>query len=658
LPDPLERLTNLVALLLEARQPMTLGEIADALSGQYPTGETARRGAFERDKAALREGGVPVETAVLSGDRAGSTGYWIDRSRYELKLDLRPDETRALQMAVAAVHLQPDWSADALLKVSGGPAGDDDGGEGRHGAEEESVLPAALLSSLPSLPLLFEASTTRASVRFRYNERDRVIDPYGLLTREGFWYVVGFDHGRGEQRTFRVDRIEGGVDVGVSGAFVVPVGFDLARALPEDPKAMGAAPREALVEVGPLRAAKVAREVGDEAVVARRDDGSILVRVPCGNLDAFRSWVLGLLDDAVVVEPPDVRSDVVEWLVAIRDRASAVPPVAEAAASPPAVEGASPTSATPPRRGPRPAQERLRRLLVMLPWLMERGSVPLAEVAARFAVSEPHLLHDLEVASLCGLPPYLDEMIDVWIEDGVVNIGVPRLFTRPLRLTAPEGFALLTSARAAMALPGADSSGPLGRALDKLAGALGVSGPPPLVVDVERPPLLDVVQAAVAGGQRLAVVYYSAGRGQLGSREIDPHVVYTTRGHWYVVADDSVAGPARTFRVDRIESATPTGARFFHRDLPLDVGDFFDEADTVPVTLVLPGSASWVPETYPVHDVAVRADGRFVVRLAVASERWLERLLVRTGPEAFVMEPTTWADLGTRTAARLLNRYR
>src|SRR5204862_6689961 len=104
MPDPLERLTNLVALLLEARRPLTLEQIADALAGQYPAGETARRGAFARDKAALRDGGVPIETEVLSGDRAGTTGHRIDRRRYELHLDLAAEETRALQLAVARVH--------------------------------------------------------------------------------------------------------------------------------------------------------------------------------------------------------------------------------------------------------------------------------------------------------------------------------------------------------------------------------------------------------------------------------------------------------------------------------------------------------------------------------------------------------------------------
>src|SRR3954463_1683371 len=167
-------------------------------------------------------------------------------------------------------------------------------------------------------------------------------------------------------------------------------------------------------------------------------------------------------------------------------------------------------SDAPTRRGPRPAQERLRRLLVMLPWLMERGEGPVAEAARRVGGSEAPPIHDLEVASLCGLPPYVDELVDLWIDDRVIHIGVPRPFTRPLRLTAPEGFAPLAAGRAAMALPGADRTGPLGRALEKLAATLGVSDQPAVVVEVERPPLLDVVQRAAQERQRLAVTYYSA----------------------------------------------------------------------------------------------------------------------------------------------------
>ena len=114
----------------------------------------------------------------------------------------------------------------------------------------------------------------------------------------------------------------------------------------------------------------------------------------------------------------------------------------------------------------------------MLPWLMEVGEVPVAEVARRYGLTELEVQEDLELVAMCGLPPFVDEMIDVFIDDGIVFVGIPRLFTRPLRLTTPEGFTLLAAGRAAMELPGADPSGPLGRGLDKLAAALGGVGLP------------------------------------------------------------------------------------------------------------------------------------------------------------------------------------
>jgi proteasome accessory factor C len=125
------------------------------------------------------------------------------------------------------------------------------------------------------------------------------------------------------------------------------------------------------------------------------------------------------------------------------------------------------------RRGPRSAEDRLKRLLVMLPWLMELGQVPVAEAAERFSMTEAEIARDLELAAMCGLPPFVDELIDVFIDEGMIWVGVPRLFTRPLRLNSMEAWELLAAGRAAMQLPGADRDGPLGRGLDKLARALG-----------------------------------------------------------------------------------------------------------------------------------------------------------------------------------------
>lgn len=299
--DALERLTNLLAVLLETKVPLSLDRIFHNMPGQYPTEMAARRGAFERDKAVLRGQGIPLQQSILSD---GGTGYWIDRDAYELgDLGLTEEEKRALQLAVAAVRLGVDWGDDALLKI-GGP----------DGAFSATDVTAAL-PSLPALAPLFEAHLTRSTVTFRYRGKVRQLDPWGLLSREGFWYVVGFEHAAGERRTFRVDRIDGDVQISGTECFEVPDGFDPATAVIDDPKAVGAVPgTNARVRVSALRSQRVENEVGTANVEQRNDDGSVVVLVPCANLSAFRSWLFGLGDHAEVLGPPEVRADVVQWL--------------------------------------------------------------------------------------------------------------------------------------------------------------------------------------------------------------------------------------------------------------------------------------------------------------------------------------------------------
>ncbi len=313
--DRVERLTNLLALLLETNQPLSLIEIAGELRGQYPEGEVARRQAFERDKAALRELGVPIDTEVVGGGSfAGQTRYRIDRRAYELAdLDLAPDEMRALQVAVAAVRTGSGIGQEAIWKL-GGALGD--------------VRPAvsASLPERPELPALRAAIAARSPVEFSYRGERRTVDPWGLLLRGGFWYVIGHDHARGGQRTFRVDRFDGDdVDVGAPGSFERPPSFDPRSAFPADPKQIGHDAFDgvdARVRVDAVRAASVERELGADRVVERDPDGGIVVTVPASNLPAFRSWVLGLLEHAVVLEPPDVRAEIVRWLEALAETES------------------------------------------------------------------------------------------------------------------------------------------------------------------------------------------------------------------------------------------------------------------------------------------------------------------------------------------------
>jgi len=304
-------------------------------------------------------------------------------------------------------------------------------------------------------------------------------------------------------------------------------------------------------------------------------------------------------------------------------------------------------------------------LLVMLPWLMERGEVPLVEVERTFSMSRDEVVQELELAAMCGLPPFVDELIDVFVDDEMVIVGVPRLFTRPLRLTAPEGFALLTAGRAAMQLPGADPDSPLGRGLAKLAAALGEQpDDSALVVELAPTELVDEFVDATRRVERLRMRYWTASRDEVAEREITPRRVFHERGDWFVSGDDHRSGETRTFRIDRVEAVERTGVF----DDPVDdtsIGNregassvaWSADGSLPRVTLRLKPAARWVVEQYPVDAVVERPRGVVDATFAVSSERWLERLLLRAGTDAEVIKPAEYAALGRDAARRILARY-
>lgn len=312
------------------------------------------------------------------------------------------------------------------------------------------------------------------------------------------------------------------------------------------------------------------------------------------------------------------------------------------------------------RRGPRPAEDRLRRLLVLLPWLMERSEVPVAEAAARFDLTEAEIVKDLELVAMCGLPPFVDELIDVFIDEGMISVGVPRLFTRPLRLNSVDAWELLAAGRAAMELPGAERDGPLGRGLAKLASALGEDDTTGVRIDLDQPALTDAMADAVRTDAQLLIRYRSPSRDEATERLIVPRQVFTDRGEWYVSADDDRSGEVRTFRIDRIESAEPTGESVAAGSEPLPTpGDWFADGSIPRATVRFGPSARWVIERYPVDQVSDPDDqGWVTVQLPIASEHWLRSTLVRLGTGAEVIEPEHLRGIGAEAAASVLERYR
>lgn len=296
-----ERLLNLVALLSESNTPLTLDQIAHKMAGQYPEKDEARRTSFERDKKVLRELGIPIATQSLAGADAGRTAYSIDRAGYALiDFGLTSAEMDALEQAAAMVQIGTSWGKQAVQWLGG------------EVTNAEAPTAVNVSGSSQVLPVVWKALATQQVLTFGYRSKKRTVHPYGLLARNGFWYLIGHDVDRDAQVTFRVDRMEDVPVGGEAGAFERPADFDLATAYERDAKAFSDGNSErAIVRLDHRVAPAVVRELDDDAVIARRADGSVDVEVPCGNKVAFESWLFAMVDRAEVVGPPAVRDHVI-----------------------------------------------------------------------------------------------------------------------------------------------------------------------------------------------------------------------------------------------------------------------------------------------------------------------------------------------------------
>jgi proteasome accessory factor B len=310
-----ERLLNLVIALLSTRQFLSKDQIRRAVP-QYvecATDEAFDR-MFERDKDELREMGVPLETGSNDAWFDDEVGYRVDRVRYAVpEVRFEPDELAVLGLA-SRVWAQASLAAPAsraLLKLKADGIEPDD-------ASIVGIEPRVRTSE-PAFEPVYAAVRDRRAISFPYrtsgaaDPATRHLEPWGIVSRHGRWYVVGHDRDRGATRVFRLSRIAGAVTpIGEAGKVAVPPGVDF-----RDEVAV-------LVPYRPTGQAVLCARHGSGLALRRRasstrpaSDGWDELFVAYGDAEVLAEEVAAFGPDVRVESPPEVRDAVVRRLEAV-----------------------------------------------------------------------------------------------------------------------------------------------------------------------------------------------------------------------------------------------------------------------------------------------------------------------------------------------------
>jgi predicted DNA-binding transcriptional regulator YafY len=279
------------------------------------------------------------------------------------------------------------------------------------------------------------------------------------------------------------------------------------------------------------------------------------------------------------------------------------------------------------------------RMLTLVPWLLRRPGVSVAETAAAFRTDERNIRAELEHLDFCGLPGLGGgALFDVTVVDGLVWIGMADELARPLRPTPVESLRLLLIAKVAEQVAGAEVPA-LHSAISKLSAALGIHEGAVDVIETGPDDTIVTVRGAIAADRCVGFSYRGRRDEVPQEREVEPWRLDLREGAWYLHGWDRSAEAPRIFRLDRAAGMRATEA-MRSAPVPTELPEPRYEAgpDDVEVELRLAPQAAWLLDAFEV-DATIEDAGALIVRMHTGSPEWLARLILMSGGSAEVIRP-------------------
>jgi proteasome accessory factor BC len=685
--DKLVRQLSLVAFLMSQQRPVTADEIHESVEGYGGMSDQAFLRRFYADRGEIEAMGLKLAVERPTDDPFQGDLYALPPENYYLpQIDFDERELSALHTCLYLLEGQFAYAEPLRLALQhltlGRPSPLDD-----HAARTVSVNllggdyspeVAAHLSKIES------AIGRRKTIRFTYysigrDERsEREVDPYSLLYLGGNWYMVGFAHEREATRLFRLSRIEGRITFKTRAEhdFAPPRDLDVSRYRDRAPWQLDDERREAMIVLSPIVAWWVEQMFGTYGTCELRADGSGLFTTEFTSASALLTWVLSLGAHAEIVGPDDVRHAAHEALLSVSARHTTMPTIAPPV---PVDPDAQDEPATTDRSTVAPDKvvpaERFARLLALMTHLLAacgdatHTTVPVSDLRTALNIDRKVLDEDLALLNLINFGGGCYALYGK-VEGDVVAVTRETYgdkFARPARLSPLEAKALLWALEFIGDRLPVEADHALASARGKVEQAIGADNLPEVEIGRVQNANAAVSMAinhALRDDRMFEIEYWTQTRGALNTRVIEPHLLVNARDAWYLVAFCHQANDQRTFRVDRIRSATVLAEHFTRRPEIMASGPYLPFGDRAQRTEAIAQSASvwcsaalarWMIEEHPSWER--HTDGSVIVEIPYASQEWMVKEVLKHQGDAVLLEPALLRAAIAQMAEAIAARY-
>jgi proteasome accessory factor BC len=670
--EKLIRQLSLISYLMAERRPVTAPEIRRDVEGYSVMNEDAFARRFYADRSELEALGIVLSVEKPQDGQVEQENYSLPPENFHLPaINFSDDELAALWTALYLLDGKFAYAEPlrlALQQISWGrpspltsPAeqtvslGITGAADGHEVSQRLSKIETAIFR--------------RKTIVFDYYtmERDstgsRKVDPYQLLFQGGQFYVVGRSHERDAMRVFRLSRILGKV------GYATKAEHDFPRPADFDPRAyagriqwqFGDALGTAEVWLSKRIAWQIERHFGRFGELHEDHNGDTIFATSYSNARQLISWVMGLGDNARIINPPELADELNGRMQMLIERHDGDPlellkgqaPVAEDldAEENSEDQGAeTPIGRTAGDGAIRP--ERFARLVTLASILIEAGrsgtALDASEVRTRLKLSEQELNEDIQVLNVVNFGAGTYVLYAELTPEGTIEVDPEPYgdaFARPARLLPVEAKALV----AAIDLIGEHiPEGSLSSVREKVVTALGEDPAHEglAIADIggNDAEIAKVVREAISTRKQLAFEYYKENEDEFSERVVEPYQLVNGVEGWYVATFDPSRGGVRHFRLDRIKSAHLAEESFEPRlDLDFATGvDGWLRTGEVPASSraqvwISPERARWVREERTV--ISEGSDGSVVVDFGYAGIDWLVRNVLKEAGDAVVLEP-------------------